>query len=283
MKRNFIFSLFILTILMGCSNDETYNKAIQKGLDYLASEEFQKAEGSFESALDEKKDDQKATALLEQTIHYQAALEALDEEDLDNAKEKAGKVISIDNGSSALIKKSEEITMSVEELEKELTEVTEEYEAASSFFDAKEYKKATEIVDNILRNDLEEMIFKSIKQKVVKLEKDIDSALDAEKKAEEDRVAKEKEEQEKAKQAKIKEENNEKAINLKLSLEKMRELAKQYVNDWNGYDNNLDEEFWDDEEVWRYYIFQDGPTQHIVGVGVHSETGEVKGDYGGID
>lgn len=68
-----------------------------------------------------------------------------------------------------------------------------------------------------------------------------------------------------------------------LSLKSMRDLAKEYVDEWNGYDNTLLEEDWTDDGVWRYYMFQDGPTQHMVGVIVHSETGEVRGDYGGID
>lgn len=49
-------------------------------------------------------------------------------------------------------------------------------------------------------------------------------------------------------------------------------------------DNTIKEESWkeiDGVEV-KYYIFQDGPTQHIVGVYVNSYTGAVTGDYGGI-
>lgn len=68
-----------------------------------------------------------------------------------------------------------------------------------------------------------------------------------------------------------------------LSLEVMREIAKEYVDQWNGYDNLLLEEDWTHDGISRYYIFQDGPTKHMLGVIVHSETGEVKGDYGGID
>ena len=69
-----------------------------------------------------------------------------------------------------------------------------------------------------------------------------------------------------------------------LSEDELRAYAKSYVDNWNGYDNTIKEESWkeiDGVEV-KYYIFQDGPTQHIVGVYVNSYTGAVTGDYGGI-
>lgn len=190
MKKLFISSLFIFIILAGCSNDDAYNNSIQKGLDYIASEEYQKAEGAFELALDEKKDDEKAMALLQQTVYYQDALKAIDEGELDSAKEKAEKIITIENGSAALIKNSEDIITSIEAFEAKLTEVTEEYEAALKLFEDNEYEEAEEKVGNILKTDLEQPIFKSIKKKIEELKKDIDLALAGDKKAAEEQPVK---------------------------------------------------------------------------------------------
>ena len=69
-----------------------------------------------------------------------------------------------------------------------------------------------------------------------------------------------------------------------LSEEEMRAYAKSYVDNWNGYDNKIKEEYWEVIEgvKVKYYVFHDGPTQHIVGVYVNQSTGIVTGDYGGI-
>lgn len=60
--------------------------------------------------------------------------------------------------------------------------------------------------------------------------------------------------------------------------------AKDYVDEWNGYDNQLKEEFWTEVNgiQVKYFVFHDGPTTHIVGIYVNPNDGSVVGDYGGI-
>ncbi|ANU09409.1 hypothetical protein BBH88_03335 [Planococcus antarcticus DSM 14505] len=186
MRKLFISSLVIFIVLAGCSNDEAYNNAVHKGLDYIASEEYQKAESAFELAIDEKSNDKKATALLDQTVYHQEAIKAMEEGDLDSATEKAEKVINTEDGSSALVKKSKDIVASIEDLETTLAELTEEYEAALKQFENKEYTEANKTVDNLLKHESEQPIFESIKKDVRKLQEDIKLALDSEKKAEEE-------------------------------------------------------------------------------------------------
>jgi len=199
MRKLFISSLFIFIILAGCSNDEAYNNAIQKGLDYIGSEEYQKAESAFEFALDEKKDDEKATTLLNQVILYQEAVTATEDGELDIAKENAEEVILSEDGSSALIKKAKGIISSINNLEETLMDVTKEHEKASDEFEEENYKEAKKIVETVLERDLEQPIFNSIKKDVKALQKDIKLALDAENKEEEEKVAKEKAELEERK------------------------------------------------------------------------------------
>lgn len=193
MKKT-LFILFTTLLLIGCSNDESYNNALQKGLDYIANEEYQKAESAFELALDEKKDDEKATALFNQVVFYQEAINAMENNELDLAKESAEKVIKLEGGSSALVNKSEDVITSINEFQTTLTEVTKEYEEALKHFDGNKHKDAKKIIKNILKKDLKHPIFKGIKEDSEKLQKEIKSVLEAEEKAEEEkRIAEEKE------------------------------------------------------------------------------------------
>ena len=69
-----------------------------------------------------------------------------------------------------------------------------------------------------------------------------------------------------------------------LSEDELRAYAKSYVDNWNGYDNKIKREEWKiiDGVKVKYYIFHDGPTQHIVAVYVNPSTGVITGDGGGI-
>lgn len=196
MRKLILITLFAFIVLVGCSNDEAYNNAIQKGLDYVASEEYPKAESAFELALDEKSEDETATVLLSQTIDYQELVKAMEEGEYDLAKEKVDAIIELDGGSSALVKKSEDALASIKDLEGKLTEITKDYERAQKQFKAQEYDKAQKTIDHVLKKDLDNMIFKSLKADSKSLQKDIKSSLDAEAKVEEERIAKEKAEEE---------------------------------------------------------------------------------------
>lgn len=66
--------------------------------------------------------------------------------------------------------------------------------------------------------------------------------------------------------------------NSNLSLDEMRKMAKDFVDEWNGYDNQLLDEY-DSEDV-RVYEFKDGPTEHLIAVTVNYKTGEVNPDQG---
>ena len=69
-----------LLLLTGCGNaeQEAYNDAIQKGLDILNAEQYEKAEAYFEIALENQPDDEKAKAYLAQTKIYREAKDFYD-------------------------------------------------------------------------------------------------------------------------------------------------------------------------------------------------------------
>lgn len=202
MKR-FIMNLFIFLIfLTGCSNDEAYNNAVKKGNDYINSEEYQKAEAIFEFALDEKMNDEQATALLTQTVSYQELIKQFNEGNFELAIENADEVIQFKNGSSNLVKKSEDVLEMIEVLEKTLAIETEKYEIALSYFDANEYDKANTKIKDILTDNIEHPIFDSLNENIEKLSVDIESVLLAkqkEKEAKEEKERKEREAKEKEK------------------------------------------------------------------------------------
>lgn len=198
MRKVLFIGLLLILILSGC-NQEVYNNSIQKGLDFIASEEFKKAEGAFEIALSEKKQDERATALLEQTRNYQDALQALEKGDLNLAANNAEKVTKETEGSEALIKKTEEISLLIEDFQTTYSEITEQNESVLQLLEAEEYEKAAISIEEKLIADLSHPFFQSLSEDVENLQKDIETALIAEREAaEKERAAIEEAEREKA-------------------------------------------------------------------------------------
>ena len=64
--KKFKILLLSLLLLTGCSN-EVYNDTMNEGKMAIANKEFNKAEAIFNLALEEKNNDNEATALLSQT------------------------------------------------------------------------------------------------------------------------------------------------------------------------------------------------------------------------
>lgn len=182
MKKVLFGSFLFILILVGCS-DEGYNNAIQKGLDYIGSEEYKKAEGAFELALDEKKDDVKATALLHQTRAFLEAIDALKSNDMELAIESAQEVMKETEGSEALIKKAEEIVLKGERVNDLLAETIEKYEFALKQYEEKEFEKAEKAVHKLLDNDMDYASFQNVKKDILTLQEKIETAIAEEKAA----------------------------------------------------------------------------------------------------
>lgn len=121
--------------------------------------------------------DEQATALLTQTVSYQELIKQFNEGNFEVAIENADEVIQIKNGSSNLVKKSEDVLEMIEVLEKTLAIETEKYEIALSHFDANEYDKANTQIKDILTDNIEHPIFDSLSENIEKLSVDIESVL----------------------------------------------------------------------------------------------------------
>jgi hypothetical protein len=68
MNLKIVALIGLLLLLGGCSSktDAVYQDSIQKGVDAITEDEFSKAEGLFEMALEAKEKDVKAKAYLSQ-------------------------------------------------------------------------------------------------------------------------------------------------------------------------------------------------------------------------
>lgn len=175
--RKIIFTSFLfIFILVGCNHDAYYN-AIQKGLDYIASGEYEKAEVAFELALEEKKQDGKATALLTQIRNYIEALDAYDQAKFELASKKANEVRSITDASDALITKAEELILAIEDLQTKHSELIEKYDMAMQNFEVLNYDEALATVDTILNEDLSHLLFHPLKNDTEQLQMEIEIAL----------------------------------------------------------------------------------------------------------
>ncbi|KGL41336.1 hypothetical protein BMT55_03320 [Listeria newyorkensis] len=112
MKKLSLVVLSFLLLLAGCGQADTedaYNTAIQKGLDAIASENYDKAEAAFELALEDKKSDDKAKAYLVQTKAMQEATDAYAKKDYKKTKKEVANVIQEKKGSDALVQKATEL------------------------------------------------------------------------------------------------------------------------------------------------------------------------------
>lgn len=121
-----MLGLALLAIAAGCqANEEVYHQSIQKGYDAIATETYEKAAVYFETALEEKPDDEQAGILLEQTENYTDAVKAVEDGDLDKAMDKAMKSEEVKDGSEGIRKKAGKLQEDIQLVTSELTEQAE--------------------------------------------------------------------------------------------------------------------------------------------------------------
>ncbi|KAA0549785.1 hypothetical protein FZW96_00045 [Bacillus sp. BGMRC 2118] len=275
MKKKFckIFLIFI-TIqigLIGCQTTKeketeirrniVVENAIENGKLALADGNFQRSKSNFE--LVQSKDNNNKEA--KEWLLLVEEIEILSNHITNKEIEKAEKVLerlkfselysNVKNQIFDYESSLKTLISSIENIEKEIGELIQKLEEGT--FD--------EVIEKgyILKNEKDITI-----NQLDKINGIIDNALT---KKEEDILVQQTEEQNK----KSKENKNSEST---LSLDEMRKLAKEYVDNWNGYNNLLRDEW--DSGNFRVYEFQDGPTEHIIGVTVDYNTGEVTPDQG---
>ncbi|CZR06992.1 hypothetical protein SAMN05216375_13716 [Trichococcus ilyis] len=141
-----------LLLLAGCGNadQEAYNEAIQKGLDILSAEQYEKAEAYFETALENQPDDEKAKAYLEQTQTYKEAKGLYDSKEYSEALEKAQQVVEAENGLERLITKASAI---IEEVDAEKDHIDAEMDKAKAAYDNGKLDEALPVIETLLNSE----------------------------------------------------------------------------------------------------------------------------------
>ncbi|MGB9343931.1 tetratricopeptide repeat protein [Trichococcus sp.] len=141
-----------LLLLAGCGNaeQEAYNEAIQKGVDILSAEQYEKAEAYFEIALENQPDDEKATAYLAQTQIYREAKDFYDSKEYAEALEKAQQVVESENGLEGLIAKA---TAIIEEINAKEDHIDAELDKAKAAYDSGNMDEALPVIENLLNSE----------------------------------------------------------------------------------------------------------------------------------
>lgn len=191
-----VIGIVVVTLFMlaGCGNkgQEAYDTAMEKGIQSVVSEEYAKAEVSFELALESNKEDKKATLYLNQVQKYVQAKAEFEKKDYSGAQKTLEKVLKSKDGLKEILKAADKLTQEIETIQKEVSANDEKLAKATQLSEAKSYQESNGILDQLLKKDLGQMA-SEFKEKCEALKQKNDTALEEiiqqEKEAKEDAEA----------------------------------------------------------------------------------------------
>lgn len=159
----------LLLILGGCSSktDALYQDSIQKGLDAIAEDDFSKAKGLFEMALEAKEDDVKAKAYSNQVQLILDADDLVKQNKINEAVQALEKSKDVKEGSKVIASKSEEKKKTLllfQDNEKKYNTLLTD---AKSLSQSGDFPKSNEKLDELLKEDLTQFV--AIKDEATKL------------------------------------------------------------------------------------------------------------------
>ena len=177
MKMVIAASLGLFLLLGGCSSktDEVYQNSIQEGLDAIAEDNFNKAEGLFEMALETKKDDVRAKAYVNQVQLILEADDLVKQNKIEDAIQALDKSTKVKEGSKVISSKSkdkEEELTALQENEKNYNTMLSD---AKTFNESGDYQKSNETLEALLKTDLTQ--FAAIKDEAMKLKGSNDDSI----------------------------------------------------------------------------------------------------------
>ena len=120
-KKYLIIPVLSMTLMTGCGN-KTFDKAMEEGKLAIASKEYEKAEGMFNLAIEEKKDDKEANALYNQIQKLIEAMKLKEEGKLEEVVVLCDDIEKIESKSEAIKK---EANILKEECNTELKQIEE--------------------------------------------------------------------------------------------------------------------------------------------------------------
>lgn len=169
----------LLLLLGGCSSktDAIYQDSMQKGLDAIVEDDFSKAEGLFEMALEAKKEDVKAKAYLSQVQLLLKVDDLIEQNKIDDALQSLDKSITIKEGSKVIAAKSEDKKEILFKLQEDQNIYNAQLTDAKSLNESGKYQESNKKLDELLKFDLTE--FPSVKNVAVKLKESNNEAIRA--------------------------------------------------------------------------------------------------------
>lgn len=279
MKRSNIYLwvmiLLVSTLLVSCGNkenitgkstennrkegEETKLKAIQQGKLALANNDFKKAEANFKLAVNEGANSRDSREWYQLIENYMLINKAIDNRKIDHADKLIKQIQENPNYSSIKEKvlDKEKYLKKIKEIQNEIKNVQSQIEALNN------NRPSEKLLNRIAKLQNETWLSKEEKKLIGGISAKI-------KEVQQEQSNNQVEQAPKHSQSKG------------LSFDSMRNIAQKYVNDWNGYDNQLKDEYWEeiDGKNVRFFIFCDGPTDHIIGLYINPKSGAVTKDSG---
>jgi hypothetical protein len=248
----------IVMFLEGCSSktDELYQDSIQKGLDAIAEDDFSKAEGLFELALEAKEDDVKAKAYLNQVQLIIESDDLVQQNKINDAVVALDKSIKVKDGSKVIASKSEDKKETLAQFQENEKNYNTLLTDAKNLNKSGDFSKSNEKLDELLKADLAQ--FAPIQHEATKLKESNNESI---KKAE---IAKAQKEAEKKAAAAKADSPFEWALGIKEQFEKS-------VVDENGYIDSRDNIIYKKDSVndknegyYSVYTMIDGEEVYVV-------------------
>lgn len=277
LKKPLLILLFFMLLIFGYAQaNKPFEKAVNQGELALANQEYDKALASFKLALSEKKDED--IQKLYNKIHkFLRGLELKKQGDLEKAIIMMDEALKIEMDSQSFDKHIREERKMLVAQKNEQEKWKGELAKGDELLASQKYDEAKMVFEQITAQVKDKQEFSAIYQQSSEKLNNVSNEI-ARIELEEERQNQEttSNKQDETKQGQ--EQKEEQTSNSSLSLGEMRRKAKAYVDEWNGYDNLLVDEY-NSGDV-RVYEFKDGESEHIVSVTVNLKTGEVKDDSG---
>lgn len=156
-----VIGIVVVTLFMlaGCGNkgQEACDTAMEKGIQSVVSEEYAKAEVSFELALESNKEDKKATLYLNQVQNYVQAKAEFEKKDYSGAQKTLEKVLKSKDGLKEILKAADKLNQEIEAIQKEVSANDEKLAEVTQLSEAQSYQESNGILDQLLKQDLGQM------------------------------------------------------------------------------------------------------------------------------
>lgn len=176
-------AVLAVMVLSGC-NSGTYDKAMEQGKLALADGEFDKAQASFELALDEKPKDEEAKRLYENVSDYNEVKKDIEEADWEDALTKAKSLLKEEDLAANMKEALEEYVKTASDNEKQSDDVAKKLEEIQQTIGAGDYGDAQKSIDELKQDQEMEAVLARFSEEVNKIETSINERIQQQKAAE---------------------------------------------------------------------------------------------------